>query len=98
MEQDPQPLAIELERLMKHLGAPPRSVIESLNAEWDAIVSPELAGRCRPTLLRDGRLVVEVPDSATASRLRWEQARITDWLRETHGEQLRNLDIKIRAR
>ena len=47
---------------------------------WPDVVTPALAERCQPVLIKDGLLVVHVPSGAYAERIRSDEAVIIEAL------------------
>jgi len=78
---DPQHVRQGLELFLKHLGAPPVSVITELTARWADCVGPALAGASRPIELVDGTLVVSCDDAAWAAQIGWMESQIIDRFR-----------------
>lgn len=76
--QDPPPRRVgdALDAVLAGLGAPPADVLTSLRTRWPELVGPAAAEHCHPGVLEAGRLVVETPEPAWASQLRWQASDV----------------------
>jgi len=83
--KDPQQLRAGLDRVVQSLGMPSTSALEKLFHRWADIVGPELAGQCRPVKLDKGRLIIEAPDRAWATELRWLESSLVERCAEAVG-------------
>jgi predicted nucleic acid-binding Zn ribbon protein len=72
-------------------------VIDEIRDRWELIVGEALAARCRPLLVRDGLLVVEVPSGAFAERLRSEESNIVAALSELGDRAPKGLRITVKS-
>lgn len=84
--RDPQQLRAGLDRVVQSLGMPSTSALQMLFHRWADIVGPELAGQCRPVKLDKGRLIIEAPDRAWATELRWLESSLVERCSEAVGE------------
>lgn len=75
-----------LNRVLRTIGAPAADVLASLFAHWPTIAGTELAEHCRPARVVNRRLIVEVDDSAWASRVRLSEAALLARLADQLGE------------
>jgi len=82
---DPQPLRSGLDRVVQSLGMPSTGALQMLFHRWEDIVGPELAGQCRPVKLDKGRLIIEAPDRAWATELRWLESSLVERCSEAVG-------------
>jgi predicted nucleic acid-binding Zn ribbon protein len=60
-----------VERVLRHLGAPSASALETVFGQWEALVGERVAAHAEPVAVADGRLTVRAEDPAWASQLRW---------------------------
>ncbi|MDA3038449.1 MAG: DUF721 domain-containing protein [Actinomycetota bacterium] len=72
----PGTLGQNLERFLRHLGAPPVQALTSLHDRWPEVVGPVLAKGSRPIELVDGILIVGCADPSWASQLAWMETQI----------------------
>lgn len=77
---DPTPLRTGVERLLRHLRAPPADHLRGIFERWPELVGPGAADHSRPLALEGSTLVVAVSDSAWASHFRWAEGEILDRL------------------
>lgn len=91
----PQRVARSLDGLRRRYGIAPLGVIDHLGSTWTLAVGDDLAARSRPIELRNGELLVEVDDSATAQVVTWSHEAIAAAVRQAGGDD----DVKrIRTR
>lgn len=76
MSDDPTTLGDALDRLVRHMGAPPVSILSQLEARWPDIVGPALSGTTRPVELVNGVLTIACQDAAWAAQVGWMEAQI----------------------
>lgn len=94
---DPTPLAANLDRVLRALGAPPVDVLEQVFSAWPELVGDAVAGASRPAGLDDGRLVVTVDDPVWASQLRWMGPDLVRRLAERLGEgHVTAVEVRVR--
>ncbi|MEM7324387.1 MAG: DUF721 domain-containing protein [Actinomycetota bacterium] len=84
----PVPLGESLERFVQNLGAPPISVLHSLEQRWPDVVGPGLSATTRPLELVDGVLTIGCEDAAWAAQVGWMEAQITQRFEEVFGPGL----------
>jgi predicted nucleic acid-binding Zn ribbon protein len=77
---EPVPLREGLERVFRHLGAPPVSVVTQLGDRWSEVVGPVMARSTKPIELLNGILVVGCDDPAWVSQVTWMEAQIIERL------------------
>ncbi len=82
---EPRPLSDGLDRVLRSLGAPPVAAMAEVHRQWPLVVGADVAAHTRPRVT-EGRLVVDVDHPAWASRVRFVEARILEWLTELMGE------------
>ena len=80
-EVGPRPVAVGLERLLRHLGAPPTDALRTVFDGWEDLVGPAVAAHATPRRIRDAVLVVEVSDPAWAAELNWMRQDLLDRIR-----------------
>lgn len=61
---------------MRHLGAPPISILTQLERRWPDLVGPALSATTRPIELVDGVLTVGCADGAMAAQIGWMEGQI----------------------
>lgn len=57
-------------------------VIDEIRNRWPEVVGESLAARCVPELVKDGELIVRVPNGAYAERLRSDERGVLRRLAE----------------
>ena len=93
----PRPLRIGVERVMRHLQAPPTDVIQSIFADWSGLVGEVIGLHSRPVDVTDGTLVIEVDDPAWASELGWLSEDLLARIRESlDTNEINEIRVKIR--
>ncbi len=70
--QQPRPIDEVLGSIVERAGASPDLNISKLVSSWEDIVSERWQGHSRPIGVREQVLLVEVPDGADASLLRYD--------------------------
>lgn len=83
---DPVPLRRGLDRLVRHLGAPPVDALSRIFEHWPDIVGEQLASVSRPVAVRNGVLTVSVADAAWASEFRWRSGSIVEAVGAATGD------------
>lgn len=83
--ETPKTLRSGLDRVVRSLGLPSTDSFELLFSRWTEVVGPELAGRCSPASLRNGRLVIKAADHAWATELRWLEKELISRCDSTLG-------------
>jgi len=68
--RDPQALGSTMRTWVKAAGVGADLTRATLFGRWEAIVGPEVAGRCAPTSLIDGELVLQAESTAWATQIR----------------------------
>lgn len=86
MSKDLEPLAGDLEALLRRLGMPRIVDLSRLVEEWDELVGEPFAAMTRPAGFADGELVVEVADGTAASLLKYRAGTLLDRLRTALGD------------
>lgn len=70
-----------------------------LREVWETVSDERWAGRAAPAELRDGTVVVDVADGATATILRYEKDRLVAELRRAAPDLgVENLTVRVRPR
>lgn len=77
-----------LEDVLQRLGVPEAVDVSRLVEEWDLVVGEPWASRSRPTGFAVGELVVDVPDGAVATLLRYQTAALIERLERRFGAGL----------
>lgn len=70
--RDPMPISDLLDAFLARVGGGRAPELTRLTASWDDLAGPPWAGRSRPARFEQSELLVEVPDGATASLLRFK--------------------------
>ena len=79
---DPSPIDDLLGTIVERAGASPDLGVAKLVSSWDDVVSERWRERARPIGVKDQTLLVEVPEGADASLLRYDSA---DLIRRISG-------------
>lgn len=86
MSKDLEPLAGDLEALLRRLGMPRIVDLARLVEEWEELVGEPFGAMGRPVGFADGELVVEVADGTAASLLKYRAGTLLDRLRASLGD------------
>jgi len=81
------PIGPDLARLLDAFGMASSPSVARLVSDWNQLAGPSWAGS-DPVQLRDGKLVVEVPDGPTASRLRYRVGELLTQLERGLGKRV----------
>lgn len=95
--KDPQPLDELLDGLLGKLGIARPMDVTRLVKDWAEVAGEPWATRCRPVLLRDGELLVEVDDGAAATLLKYHESDLVIRLGERLGKGLVTT-VRVRLR
>jgi predicted nucleic acid-binding Zn ribbon protein len=93
--RDPQPLALTMRTWVKSAGVGAVMTQAVLFGRWEGIVGPEVAGRCTPTSLVDGELVVQAESTAWATQIRLLSPQLLARINAELGERS---VVRIRAK
>ena len=85
---DPTPIDDLLGEIVERAGASPDLGVAKLVASWDDVVSERWRERSRPIGVRDQTLLVEVPEGADASLLRFDSADLMRRISQRFGPNL----------
>ena len=96
-EDGPRALGESLRALAGRYKKVDLLVIDEIRDRWVDVVGEVLAQRCVPLLVRDGVLVIEVPSGAFAQRLRSEESRILEGLKELGERAPKGLRITVKT-
>ena len=97
-DKPPAPMAGALDRLMRNMGGPRADTVKSVFERWEEIVGEGLAAHATPVALRNGCLVLSVPDPAWASQLRFFEGEILTKLAEAFGpKEVLAIEVRVRA-
>jgi predicted nucleic acid-binding Zn ribbon protein len=92
----PVHVASTVERVLRHLGAPSVSALETVFGQWEALVGERVAAHATPVAVADGRLTVRAEDPAWASQLRWLEGDLVARLGQALGPGVvRAIDVRI---
>ena len=98
-EDEPDPVKVSLDRVMRHLGSPTVETVTSVFDRWPDLVGEQVASRARPVSLRDGTLLVSVEDPAWATQLRFLEAHVVAGIAAEFGpEEVGRLEVRVRPR
>ncbi len=86
--RNPEPIDGLLGSIVEQAGASPDLSISRLVTSWDDIVSERWRGRSRPIGVREQVLLVEVPEGADASLLRYDAADLRRRISARFGPDL----------
>lgn len=96
-DEEPARVGSALDRVVRHLGAPSVSALDTLYRRWPELVGEGLADRTRPLALRDGALVVGVHDPAWATQVRFLEPQLLERLAAQMGSAApRRLEVRVR--
>jgi predicted nucleic acid-binding Zn ribbon protein len=85
---DPKPIDDLIGTIVEQAGASPDLGIARLVSSWDDVVSERWRGRSRPVGVREQTLLVEVPEGADASLLRYDSADLVRRISQRFGPDL----------
>ena len=85
---DLQQIGDGLEAILRRLGLPAPGALDRLLNDWAELAGGAWAERATPVGLRDGELLVDVPDGATASLLKYQVSDLLDRLERGLGTRL----------
>ena len=85
---EPKPIDDLIGTIVEQAGASADLGIARLVSSWDSIVSERWSERSRPIGVRDQTLLVEVPDGADASLLRYDSADLMRRISQRFGPDL----------
>ena len=88
--QRPEPREIDdlIGTIVEQAGASPDLGVARLVSSWDDVVSERWRGRSRPIGVRDQTLLIEVPEGADASLLRYDSADLMRRISQRFGPDL----------
>ena len=86
--REPEPIDELLGSIVEQAGASPDLNISKLVSSWDDIVSDRWQGHSRPIGVREQVLLIEVPEGADASLLRYDAADLLLRISERFGPDL----------
>jgi predicted nucleic acid-binding Zn ribbon protein len=81
----PVPVGAAVERVLRHLGAPPPDALATVFGQWPQLVGARVAEHAEPVAVRDGTLVVRAQDPAWANQLRWLERELVERLGDALG-------------
>ena len=97
MNDDPQPIAGSVDRLLRSLGNPGVDAVRSVFSQWTELVGESVAAHARPVSLDGGCLLVVVDDPAYATSFRYEQAGLLDRFAHDLGpDVVSRIDVRVR--
>jgi hypothetical protein len=86
--RDPDVIDDLIGSIVERAGASPDLNVSKLVASWDDIVPERWLGRSKPIGVRDQTLLVEVPEGADASLLRYNTAELMQRISSRFGPDL----------
>jgi len=92
----PQRLGDMLGSVLRHLRVGDSAASTSVFAQWRSIVGDAIADHVTPRRLENRVLTVEVDEPAWATQLRFLEKDLVHTLRNTAGDIVDSLDIKVR--
>lgn len=84
--KDPRQVKHGLDRVVRSLGLPSTSSVQTIFQAWDNVVGEELAKHCRPTGLKKGNLTVTAADQAWATELKWMESTLLERCSDELGD------------
>ena len=95
-EPGPRPMRAGIDRLLKHLRAPTTPIVQSVFADWPALVGDLVGAHTRPIEVVDGRLTIEVDDPAWAAELRWLADELVERIQTGLGtREINEIHVRI---
>jgi predicted nucleic acid-binding Zn ribbon protein len=85
---DPKPIDDLIGTIIEQAGASPDLGVARLVSSWDTVVSDRWRGRSRPIGVREQTLLIEVPEGADASLLRYDSADLMRRISQRFGPDL----------
>ena len=83
-------------RVLRHMGAPAPSSLETVFGEWPAIVGERIAAHAEPVSIQGGTLTVRVSDAAWANQLRWLERDLLAHLERALGpDVVRAVEVRV---
>jgi predicted nucleic acid-binding Zn ribbon protein len=96
MSRDLEPVAGDVEALLRRLGMPRMVDLDRLVSEWDTLAGEPFSTMAQPAGYSNGELLVEVVDGAAASLLKYRVGVLLDRLRQHLGDGIVD-SIRIRV-
>jgi predicted nucleic acid-binding Zn ribbon protein len=94
----PRRLGEGLDRALRALGAPGTDVVRRVFDGWPEVAGEAVAAHARPTLLRDGRLVITADEPAWGTQLRYLEADLLGRIASRVGEgKVTRIEVRIRG-
>lgn len=75
-----------LDRVVRSLGLPSSSAVQTIFQAWENVVGEELAKHCRPTAIKKGNLTVTATDQAWATELKWMETTLLERCSQELGD------------
>ena len=83
-------------RVLRHMGAPSASSLETVFGRWPALVGERIAAHAEPVAIRSGTLTVRVSDAAWGNQLRWLERDLVQQLEGALGpDAVRAIEVRI---
>jgi predicted nucleic acid-binding Zn ribbon protein len=93
---EPRPLRDSLAEVSADLGLPEPDALALLIQEWESLVGPDVAPRCRLTSLRDGVLRVTVDTAPRGTQLRYLEGELVERAASLVGaDVVRELRVRV---
>ena len=84
--RDLEPIGRDVDAMLARLGMPTAVDLSELVARWEDVAGEPFAGMAEPVGLKGGELLLQAPDGAAASLLKYRVGPLLDRLREHFGE------------
>jgi hypothetical protein len=97
-DDEPLPLAVSLDGVVKSLRGPSRRAVAGLFGRWSEAVGEQVAEHVRPVKLDAGVLTVEVDDPAWATQVKFLTPTIIARLAEVAGTQVDRIQVRVDPR
>jgi len=92
----PTPVGDVVGRVLRHLGAPSATSLETVFGEWPALVGARIAAHAEPIGIQRGTLTVRVADAAWANQLRWLERDLLVQLERSLGpDVVRAIEVRV---
>jgi predicted nucleic acid-binding Zn ribbon protein len=83
-------------RVLRHLGAPSATSLETVFGQWPALVGDRIAANAEPVAIQRGTLTVRVSDAAWGNQLRWLERDLVAQLERSLGpDVVRAIEVRV---
>jgi predicted nucleic acid-binding Zn ribbon protein len=97
MADDPVSLEESLDTVVRSLRGAGARATAGVFGQWEEVVGPLVAAHARPSLLDEGRLVVDVDQPGWATQLRYLETDLLARLASVAGAgAIRTIEVRVR--